>query len=112
MGLLPAGARDRRLKLLRAQVAQGELADVETWQTFATVWASKRDVSDRERVAAAEVAAEITTRFQILWSSTVAGLTPRDRCQCDQLIYDILAVRELGRREGIEITAAARIDLR
>ena len=109
---LSAGPRDRRLKLLRAQAAQGDMADIETWQPFATVWASKRDVSDGERVAAAEVSAQITGRFPILWSRSVAGVSPRDRCGCQGLTYDIVAVKELGRRDGFEITAAARIDLR
>ena len=78
------------------------MADIETWQPFATVWASKLDVSDGERVAAAEVSAQITTRFQILWSRSVADVSPRDRCECQGLTYDIVAVKELGRRDGFD----------
>lgn len=110
--MLPAGKRDRRLKLQRAHTQKNSLnEDVHTWVTLATVWAEKLDVSDGERVQAAEVGANLTTRFRILYSSTVADLNPRDRCVLGTLVFDIVGVKELGRREGLEITANARTDL-
>jgi SPP1 family predicted phage head-tail adaptor len=81
-----------------------------TWATLATVWASRQDIRDSERVAAQEVGADITTRFQIRYSSEVAGVNPKDRINFDGSIYEIVAVKEIGRREGLELTAAARTD--
>lgn len=112
MATRPAGARDRRITLQRASIVKNALnEDVTTWLELATVWAEKLDVSDRERVAAAEVAAEITTRFRILWSTNLANLNPKDRLTFDSKVYDIVVAKEMGRREGIEISANARSDL-
>jgi SPP1 family predicted phage head-tail adaptor len=89
---------------------EGSGEQVLTWSTLATVQASKKDVSDSERVASAEVAAEIGTRFQIRWDSSVADLNPKDRLVYDGRTYEIVAVKELGRRDGLEISANARAD--
>jgi SPP1 family predicted phage head-tail adaptor len=106
-----AGPLDRRITLQRATRAQDATGqEVETWATLAEVWGSKRDVSDSERVAAAEVSAEITTRFQIRWDSSWSDLNPKDRVVYNGRTYDISSVKEIGRREGLEITAAARSD--
>lgn len=111
MTALPAGDRNKRLAILRSRVVEGDLADTVEWVTIATAWASRRDVSDSERVAAAEVGATITARFQVLRSTALATVNPKDRCSCDGLEYDIVAVKELGYRKGLEITASARTDL-
>lgn len=102
---------DRRVTLQRASYAQNDLGEmVPTWATLATVWASRRDVSDGERVAAAEVSAIISTRFQIRYDTAWADLNPKDRLSHEGRIYEIVAVKMLGRRDGLEITAAARAD--
>jgi SPP1 family predicted phage head-tail adaptor len=107
---MQAGKLDRRVTIERATMADDGFGQAPTWAELATVWASKRDVSDAERFASGEVAAQITTRFRIRWSSVVAGIDPRDRLICEGRTYDIVAVKEIGRREGLEITAAARAD--
>lgn len=109
--MMKAGPRDRLITIERATSTPGPMnAPVLTWAPLAKVWASKRDVSDAERVAAAEVSAEITARFQILYSSRVASVNPKDRIICQGQVFDISAVKEIGRRDGLEITAAARSD--
>ncbi len=102
---------DRKITLQRFTWTQDEYgALVQAWTDVATVWASKRDVSDGERVAAAEVSATITTRFQIRYDGAWADLNPKDRVSFEGRLFDIFGVKELGRREGLEITAAARAD--
>lgn len=103
---------DRFITLERYSSAQdaGSGEDVVTWSELARVQASKRDVSDSERVAAAQVQAHISTRFQIRWDSSYSDLNPKDRVVYDGEVYNIEAVKELGRREGLEITASARAD--
>lgn len=103
---------DRRVDLLRATVAEDDQGDeVTTWSPIATVWAAKADLSDRERILAAQVATSVTTRFRLRWSSLWSGLDTQDRLRCEGRLYDIVgAPKEIGRREGLEITACARAE--
>lgn len=103
---------DRRLTLQRFTSTQdpGSGENIETWGDIATVWASVNPVSDVERVKAAEVSAEITTRFRIRYDSSWSDLNPRDRLVFEGRTFDIWGVKELQRRQGLEITAAARAE--
>lgn len=106
-----AGALDRWLTLQKRTVADNALGEeAETFVDLATVKASKTDVSDAEKVRAQQVGAEITTRFQIRWSVNWSDLNPKDRVTCDGRAYEVTGVKEIGRRDGIEITACARAD--
>lgn len=102
---------DRRVTIQRATSTPNALNEpVATWANLATLMASKKDVSDREKMQAAELGASITTRFVVRWSATLAGVTAKDRLVCEGVTYDIAGKKELGRREGFEITATARAD--
>ncbi len=106
-----ATGREWLLTIERAARTRNGLGEiVETWAALAQAWADRRDVSDSERVAAAEVSATITTRFVLLWSPAYADLNPKDRLICDGRTYDIWGVKYLGRNDGLEVTAAARAD--
>jgi SPP1 family predicted phage head-tail adaptor len=108
-----AGALDRRLTIRRATVTQDEFnADVVVWENLTTVWASKTDIRDAERVQAQQVGASVTTRFQIRWSLEVSDISAEDQLECDGRIYAIVGVpKELGRRSGLEITATAQANV-
>lgn len=102
---------DRRITLERAIETRDAFNNpILTWSTLATRWASVEHIRDTERWTAQEVGAAATLRFQIRWSSTVADLNAKDRVVYQGNEHDIMAVKELGRREGLEITAAARSD--
>lgn len=106
-----AGRLDRRITLQRAtSTKNGFNEDVETWIDIGQRRASAMPVSDGERVRAQEVGSVISMRFQIRYSSDVAALSARDRLIYNGESYNITAVKELGRREGLEITAATRSD--
>ncbi len=106
-----AGNLDRLVQFRRATLAHDGLANAETWADHGSPqWAAKRDVSDGERYRAGEVAASLTTRFQVRYSIFTAAITPKDRMTCEGREYNILGIKEVGRREGLEITAAVRID--
>lgn len=108
---MKAGALDRRVTFRRATATENEFnEDVEAWVFLGAVWASKADVSDGERVRASQVGASITTRFQVRHSAVTAGLTPSDQLFCEARLYEIAAIKELGRRVGLEITAKALAD--
>lgn len=109
--MIEAGKLDRRISIQRYGVTyDDDNQPIEAWTPLTTVWASVQYASDGERVRAAEVGATITIRFQIRYSSVVAGVNPKDRVVYDGKTFDISAVKELGRREGQEISAAAAAD--
>lgn len=106
-----SGRLDRRITISRATESRDASNNVvSTWSDLTTVWASRQDIRDSERIAAQEVGAEITTRFQIRWSSVVSGVTPKDRISFAGRVYDIVAVKETARRAWLEITASARAE--
>jgi SPP1 family predicted phage head-tail adaptor len=108
---MEAGKLDRRVQFRRFTATDDGFTTVEVWADHGTpVWASKREISDRERMAAMEVSASITTRFQVRYSAFTAGITPKDRLICEGREYEITGIKELGRRQGFEITASARAD--
>jgi SPP1 family predicted phage head-tail adaptor len=106
-----AGALDRRVTIRRAAISYGTFNDpVSTWLDLITVWAAARRVTDIEQFRAQEIGAEVTARFTIRYSSEVADLGPADRLAFEGREYNITGVRELGRREWLEISAAARAE--
>jgi SPP1 family predicted phage head-tail adaptor len=106
-----AGALDRRIVLQRATFAPNDFNEpVATWSDLITVWAAVYQVTDVEQFRAQEIGAEVTTRFTIRYSSGVADLGPTDRVAFDGREYNITGVRELGRREWLEIRAVARAE--
>lgn len=103
---------DTRLQFMRFVEADDGFAVTETWQCHGKpVWASRRDISDRERIASQQIAATITTRFTVRYSCFTEDLTPKDRIECENVTYDIVGIKRVGRREAFEITANARADL-
>ena len=110
---MQAGQLDRRVTLQRASTAPNSFNEPESiWLPLATVWASKTDVSDGEKLRSAEVGATIDTRFQIRWSTRVSSIGPKDRLTFEGRTYDIVGVKEIGRRLGLEISATARNEVR
>ncbi|MCA0963225.1 head-tail adaptor protein [Salipiger bermudensis] len=72
--------------------------------------ASRSDVSDGERWRAGEVASSLMSRFRVRWSPFIAGITPKDRLTSEGLTFDIVGLKEVKRRQWIEITGSARLD--
>lgn len=108
---MDAARLDRRIALRRATVSANAFNEqVETWATLATVWAHVAPVSDGERLRAGQTLASKLNRFTIRYSATAATVDPRDRIQYEGRDYDIHAVKEVGRRQFLEITAAARAE--
>lgn len=106
-----AGDLDRRMTIQRATTTLNEFNEpIETWGDLATVWAKRRDASATESYRAQEVGAQITARFTIRWSSVVASVNPRDRLSYDGRLYNITAMRDIGRNQWREIDAVARAD--
>ena len=107
---MQAGKLDRRLTLRRKTTTTDEFGgEVASWSDVATVWASKEDVRDAERVRAQQVGASITTRFQIRPLAGGAKPSVEWQATCEGVLYEITAVKEIGRREGWELSAVAQV---
>ena len=108
---LAAGKLDRKIVLQRFTSTRDEFNEpVLTWATLATRSASYEPLSDGERFRAGETAANASARFVIRYSAAAADLDPKDRLTFEGVTYEIVRVKEIGRREGIEITTSVRAD--
>lgn len=108
---MDAGRLDRRIVLKTRKTGTNSFGEpVDEWTTVATVWAHVVPVSDGERWRAGETLASRLNRFTVRYSATAAGLDPRDQIEYDGRTWDIQGVKEIGRREMFEITAAARAE--
>lgn len=106
-----AGSLKHRLKILRRQVVTDDFGgEVETWSELASVWASKEDVSDAERVRAMQVGASVTTRFRVRETSLTDSLNAQDRVRCDERTYEVTGVKEGQGDRVLEITCQRLAD--
>lgn len=124
-----AGSLDRRVTIQRKTVTLSDSGDtVEAWANLsvrrpASMWPVKGD----ERFGSPEEVANEQIEFKVRYSADVAALTPLDRIIHPALtteqaadpdyvipersIHDVLAVLEIGRREGLKIITNRRADV-
>lgn len=109
---MKSGPRDRRVVIeAPSSTLDAYGGEIVTWSVLATRWASVTPVSDRERFANAETEASITHRFEVLYDPTLwASVDPTCRVLFDNRYHEIVAVKEIGTRVGIEISAVARAE--
>jgi len=112
---LKIGALDRRIVLQRragALTVSGQPFDV--WNDIATRWASVAPLSGNERFSTPQLVAKEVVEILIRFSSATAGIHPGDRVvfpssadpeATPTAVYNILAVHEVGRREGQKLLA-------
>jgi len=104
---MESGKLDRRITLEALTATQGSLGGVsEGWAALATVWARWLPGGGNETFTAAAVHAEAEGRFRIRWRSDV---TTKHRVVYAAVNYDILAVDEMGRRDGLELKVKAAV---
>ncbi len=98
-----AGELDRKVRLERRTTAQNDYGEpIETWVLIAEVWASRAVLSGRELFDSDQIAAELMYKFRMYYRS---DLDATCRIVYGGQNYDIQAVSELGRREGLEVIA-------
>lgn len=103
-----AGALDRLIQFRRAGLSDDGFNQHETWADYgAPVWASRTDVRDSEKVAAGQEVATLMSRFVVRWSGFTAGISPADRFTCDGRDWEVAGIKEIGRRQWIEVTATS-----
>lgn len=115
-----AGTLDRRVAVQRFTASSspsGEL--IQTWATIGSVRsASMNQVSGVERYGTEQLEAREQVEFQLRWAADLADLRPLDRIvepATDAVepvpirsIFDIYAVLEIGRHDGLRVLAARR----
>lgn len=97
------GTLDRRVTIESATTTQDASGQpVETWTTFATVWAARKDVRGRERFDAAQRLAVRTAVYRIRW---IAGLSEKMRIVDAGATYDVTGIAEDYRQGWAELSA-------
>lgn len=100
-----AGKLDRRITIQRKTVTRGEYnAPVESWNDLITVWAQQRPNRGSERFTASEIHGQQVMTFHIRYRD---DLFVTDRIFYQAKPWQILDIREVGRRVVTEIDAVA-----
>lgn len=103
-----AGRLDRRITIQGKSITQSDSGEeVVTWGVVATVWAEKIENRGDERFAARQIVGHAVRTFRFRWSDTVSEVSTEHRIVFDGRSFDITDVREIGRREGIEVDCYA-----
>ena len=120
-----AGRLDRLVTIQRRTLTETDSGGLdETWTTLISRRAAGyRPLKGDERFTDQQVIGREQVEFRIRYSANVADLSQRDRIIFPALseespeddpdtrnIYDIVAVNEIGRREGLLITTQRRAD--
>jgi head-tail adaptor len=121
-----AGRLDRFITIQRdSNSVSASGAPSKTWTTIVSRRpASMTPVKGEERFNQPQINAQEQIEFRIHYSSDVADLSPLDRIihpalgtdspsddPLERHIHDILAVHEIGRREGLKIITQRRPDV-
>lgn len=102
---MKAGELDRRITIEEYTETQDDYGEpIKEWVVLATVWAQVTPVRGTERYVAQQVSGEAETRFRIRWRDDV---TDKMRILYEDAYYNINAILEIGRHEGLEIMAKA-----
>lgn len=100
-----AGSLDRTISIQRLGEVQDEFGGVsEGWTTLATVRAQLLESSTSEWMEAGGEQAGRSVAFRIRW---IAGLRNADRVLFEGAAFDVLEVKEIGRRRGLELRCKA-----
>lgn len=102
---MKAGALDRRVTIERYSVTQNAYGEeVESWSPLTTVSAQVIQQSGREFLAADALQASVRVLFRLRW---IEGVKGTDRVIYGDRQHNIQEVKELGRREGLELMTVA-----
>lgn len=96
------GKLDRRITIQAPTFTRDALGGANTtYSDYRTVWAQKQDVGGTEVASGEALRSSATTIFTVYF---INELTTAHRILYGGIAHNILAIRELGRREYQEIT--------
>jgi SPP1 family predicted phage head-tail adaptor len=99
------GPMDRRITIQRVTYVDDGLSYIEEYNDLFDCWAEVRQTGGREFLTAAQVMSERRVVFYLRW---YPGLLVTDRVIYDARQHNILEVREVGRRDGVELHTVAQ----
>jgi len=100
---MQAGRLDRRIKIeQRVETPNAVGEAVISYTLLADVWAEKKFMSGRELFTAAQFVPEGQVTYRIRYLN---GVNEKCRIVDNEDTYDITYIAEIGRREGLAITA-------
>ncbi len=117
-----AGRLDRRIDIQRGTPTASASGEPQfAWINIVSrLPASIAPVQGSERLETPQITASEQVEFRIRYSMEVSDLSPKDRIIYpavngsedipNRSIYDVAAVNEIGRREGLRIIALRRAD--
>lgn len=98
-----AGLLKKRVVIQNFTESQNDYGEpVKSWATFTTVWAQVTDVSGKEEFRNLQVASSVITQFRIRHKT---GLDTKMRVSYNSRFFNILSIKEIGNREGLNIIA-------
>ncbi len=105
MAMPPSGALDRRVVIRRAAAVRDQYGQqIKTWSDAATVWAAIEWIKDGERWRAGERGVDVAARLTLRWKAGVVA--SQDRVVIDGDEYEVVGLKEIGRRRALEVTVA------
>ena len=110
MGMIASGRLNRRITIQQRALSAAP-APVETWSTWAEVWAERMDTRGQETFSAGREETERTAVFRIRYRSGLKGdmrIVESDWTVEGDSFWDIESFAEIGFREGWEILAVKR----
>jgi hypothetical protein len=106
---MEVGELDRRLEFQTPVFTTNAATSGSTgWERLVVVAGRKTAISDGERAQAAQVQRIVTDRFVTHWSAQLAGLDLTQQLVVDGVAYSLEDRKELGFREWLEWTVAAK----
>lgn len=97
------GKMDRQVEIqYRANTQDSTGEDVPTWKTLARVWAQATPMNAKERFASEMERESKVYTFRIRY---IKGVQADMRLVHESQNYRITGIAEIGRREGLELTA-------
>lgn len=102
-----AGRLDKRVQLQQPTTATNGVADaVQTFVTYASVWASVEDTRGREFMNNQQVQNQVSTRIRLRYRDDVK---PDHRVLYDGVVYDIQSVvNPMKRGDGLQLMCIRR----
>ncbi|WP_112317530.1 phage head closure protein [Rhodovulum viride] len=89
---------DRRVTFERQGAGRNALNEpTGAWESLATLWAARTDLTETERAAAGQIGAVRAARFTLRRSDLALGLTAADRMKVGGHVWNITGVAARGR---------------
>ena len=114
---MQAGKLDRRVRIERRTDTRDQYGQpIPTWAMIGKErWAQKSPLYGTERFISDQFVSREQVEFTVRWARDLEDLNPKDRivypvttAPTDSQIYEIIAVNEIGRYEGLRIMTARR----